>query len=117
MLHVCYTIEGARSDKTEESEERFRRLTSNSHSQSARLLVRRETDDVQPECDCPIDNQSNRFMPRHFRCAINPNPIQLSTPIPKEDALHEREWTHPHQQVERVKFESSNLYSVRDDRF
>jgi len=73
--------------------------TSHSHAQSSCFLVRRETDDVQPEGDAPVHDQTGSAEPGHLMGAPVSNTLQLVADPRVKHALDERQRAHPSQQV------------------
>lgn len=92
-------------------------LTSNRHSQSTRLLIRGEADNIQSKRNSTIDDQCHSSMSRHFRRSVRSHSIQFASIPSTYDALHECKWRHPDEKIERVQLESSYLNSVGHDGF
>jgi hypothetical protein len=92
--------------------------TGHSHAQRSRFLVRRETDNVQPESDAPVCDQPDGAKPSHLVGAPVPNILQLPADPRVKHALDERQRAHPSQQVKRVHRQSWGHEVQRgEDRF
>lgn len=114
MVRTCLTLAVRSQERqlgypTPQEEKRTRY----SHSESARLLVRRKAHDVEPKRDHSIHEERRRLPLRHLGGAVDPHALEFARVPRADDALHEREWTHPDEEVEWVELEAADLDSVR----
>ena len=73
--------------------------TGHGHAQRPCLLIRGETDDVQPKGDTPVHEQSSRAEPSHLMRAPVPDVLQFPTDPRIKHTLDKRQRAHPSQQV------------------
>lgn len=97
LFDICYKDPASVSRK-HGSHESVKR-TGHSHAQRPCLLIRGETDDVQPKGDTPVHEQSGRAEPSHLMRAPIPDVPQLPTDPRIKHTLDKRQRTHPSQQV------------------